>query len=179
MTDISQLSLQEPDPVEWGEYQVGGVPIAPPPAGTYTGSAPDKIDFTATNAGKLMAIVDPIKIIGPTNAGEEIRFTRVSTARYKNRNGSPAGDYLKACGVNPTGPLTNEDYVNLFESTAGRPFQFDLDWEAYDKEDGFSLEGMENFPDDGKGGKSFYVVNPSTGNKLRARARVRRFRPAV
>lgn len=177
MSDISQLALNEPDQLDWDGYQTAGVGKPIPPAGTYTGVAPEKFEYQAKD-GKLVAIIDPIKIVGPSNSGYELRFTRVSTKKYSNRNASPAGDYLKSQGV-LSRPGTNQDYVDAIEATANRPFQFDLDWEAYDKEDGWQLSGMENFPDNGTGGRVTYVTNPNTGNKVYARARIRRFRPAV
>lgn len=176
--DVSQLNLQAPDPIEWDQYQEAGSPQAPPIAGTYTGAV-EKIDITATKEGKLMFVLDPVTIVGPTASGEQVRFTKVSTKKYKNRNASPAGDYLRAHGIVLTHNPSNEEYVTLFESTVGKPFNFDLDWEAYDKEDQTSFEGMETFPVNPDGTRNFFITNPSTGNRVRARARVRRFKSAV
>jgi len=178
-TDISQLNLQEPDQIDWAGYQLqstgGGKAI--PPAGTYQGAAPSTFDYQDKD-GKLVVLMDPITILGPTNAGYALRFTRVSTKKYSNRNASPAGDYLKAQGV-PSQPRTNQDYVDAVESTAGRPFQFDLDWEAWDKETQETLaKGMDAFPDNATGGKQPFIVT-ADGRKVWANARIKRFRPAV
>ena len=174
--DISGLELKPLERLE-GDIQAPGVPQPPPIPGTYVGSAPDTFEYSATKNGDLMVTLGAVKIVAPTNAGFELKFQRASSKTYKNRNSSPAIDYLRACGIT-TIPGSNDELVALVESTAGKPFQFDLDWEAYDKDDQTSIEGYENFPDDGKDGKAFYVKNPNTGNNLRARARIRRFRTA-
>lgn len=178
--DISQLNLDTPDQIDWDQYQgVGtgtGKPI--PAAGTYTVVTPDNIEYDAKD-GKLIAKLDPLKVIGPTNAGYEVRFTRISTKKYSNRNASPAGDYFKAHGLQ-TRPASQQDYLDAFQSTLGRPFQVDLDWEAYDKETRETIaKSMADFPDDGQGGKQRFIVNPATGNKVWANVRVKRYRPAV
>lgn len=178
--DISQLNLDTPDQIDWDNFQTAGTgtgkPI--PPAGTYSGAAPDTFQYQAKD-GKLVVLADPITILGPSNAGYQVRFTRISTKKYSNRNASPAGDYLKAQAV-AAKPMSNEDYLDAFEQTKGRPFEFDLDWEAYDKETGETLaRTMADFPDDGRGGKQRFIVNPATGNKVWANPRIKRFRPAV
>lgn len=179
MPDISQLNLNEPDQVDWAAYQTAsagsGKPL--PPAGTYTGVA-EKFEYQSKD-GKLVVLADPIKIVAPTNAGYDLRFTRISSKKYSNRNASPLGDYLKA-QASLAQPRSNQDYVDAVEQTVGRPFQFQLDWEAYDKETGETLaRTMADFPDDGQGGKQRFITNPATGNKVWANARIKRFLPAA
>ncbi len=177
--DISQLNLQPVETPDFDSYEApsSGSGGAPPPAGTYQGTAPDKFEFTAGNAGQLIVSLDPITIIGPTNAGKQVRFSRVSAKKYSNRNASPLGDYLKSQGVQLTGQPSPQDLADAVERTAGRPFTFDLDWEGYDKEAGETVfRSMDEFPDDGKGGKQYIVKLPS-GATVRANARIKRFRP--
>jgi hypothetical protein len=176
--DISQLNLKEPDPVDWADYApASSGPQAPPPAGTYTVVAPDKFSYGANAEGRLVVTVDPLKIVGPTNVDKVVRFTRVSSKKYSNRNASPVGDYLRAHGIQLQGNPSNQDIADAVEQTAGRPFTIDLDWEGYDKEAGETVyRTMDEFPDDGKGGKQFIVKTP-TGGTVRANARVKRYRP--
>jgi len=177
--DISQLNLQTVETPDFDSYEApsSGSGGAPPPAGRYQGSAPDKFTYKAGNQGQLVVEMDPITIIGPTNSGKQVRFTRVSAKKYSNRNASPLGDYLKAQGVPLAGQPSPQDLADAVEQTAGRPFTFDLDWEGYDKESGETVfRSMDEFPDDGKGGKQFIVKLPS-GSVVRANARIKRFCP--
>lgn len=176
--DISQLNLTEADPVNFDTYEApSSGPKAPPAAGTYQGTAPDKFEFEAGKEGQLIVKMDPITIVGPTSSGAQVRFTRVSAKKYSNRNASPLGDYLKAQGISLSGNPSPQDLADAVEQTAGRPFTFDLDWEGYDKEAGETVyRSMDEFPDDGKGGKAF-IVKTQSGSTIRANARIKRFRP--
>lgn len=147
MADISQLSLQEPDELEWEKYEGPGEgkSFTPPPAGRYIAVAPSgegAFAFATTQQGKLKAQFGPIKIVGGDHDGYEIRYFQASVAKYRNRNGSPLGDYLRSCGVLAQ-PKSNQEYADLVEATAGRQFPIDLDWEGYCKECATEINGYD------------------------------------
>lgn len=136
-----------------------------PKAGRYTVRAPENFPqeaFGATKAGYLSVAVDPT-IVGPTNEGFPIRFTKVS-AKTWNRGGvrvSQLGDYLRACGRRANVSADPQAQADAVEQTANSIYQIDADWRAYCKEDGFQVEGMDRFPSDGNGGKLPYFAHPT------------------
>lgn len=184
MADISNLAnLQAGEPLDWDGYKDSQEAPPPPPKGRYTVRAPEQITFSATQQGFLSAQVDPT-IVGPTAEGYVIKFSRVSAKPFKRGQVtvSQLGDYLRACGITSR-PTTPQEQANAVEQTAGRVYQIEGDWEAYDSETKWTLKGMENFPDDGKGGKSPWVKVPGTGSEtepaktIRANFRVSRYVP--
>lgn len=159
-----------------------------PKAGRYTVQAPDSFPpaaFGRTKAGSLSAQIDP-KIVGPTNEGFTIRFTKVSAKPFKRGNitVSQLGDYLRAVGIR--GKFADEQaQADAVEQTANQVYQVDIDWRAYNNKTGYTLEGMERFPSDGNGGHLPWTVDPNakdetTGEpvKLRANLVVVRYVPA-
>lgn len=154
MADISSLNLAANEPLDLDTYATagGGGNSKFPRKGRYTLRAVDSFPqeaFGTSKAGALTVQIDPT-IIGPTNEGKVLKFTRISAKAYQ-RAGKPVskvGDYLKACGV--SGNLSNAQAIaDAVEATAGAVFEADLDWRAYGKEaDGTVVErdGMENFP---------------------------------
>lgn len=188
MADISALGEMKPvEPLDLENYADNKEFSAIPKAGRYTVQAPDTFPpaaFGRTKAGSLSVSIDP-KVIGPTNEGYTLRFTKVSAKSFK-RNGvtvSQLGDYLRAVGFR--GRLTNEqEQADAVEQTANQIYQVDLDWRAYNKTTGFTLEGMNRFPSDGNGGHQPWTTDPSekdeTGEPVRLRANVTvvRFVPA-
>lgn len=139
-----------------------------PKKGRYTLQAPDNFPpaaFTRTKAGSLQVQVDPT-IVGPTNEGFTIRFVKLSSKPF-DRSGtkvSIVGDYLRACGF--LGRLTDEQAIgDAVESTAGIVYEANLDWRAYSKTTGFSLEGMERFPKLAEGGYQSWIEDPTPNAK--------------
>lgn len=159
-------------------YKEAGSFTPLPPKGTYTVQAPDSFPssaFGATKAGFLSAQVDP-RIVGGAHDGYTIRFTKVSFKPFK-RSGvtvSQGGDYLRACGFR--GRLSDpQSMADAVEGTANRIYRVDVDWRAYNKDTGYSLEGMERFPSDGNGGHLPWCEDPNakdpeTGEPVRLRA---------
>jgi hypothetical protein len=118
--------------------------------------APNKANTALTFA------INPV-IVGPTQEGYELKFNsgRISGKVYQ-RKGKPASqlaDYLKAVGVTGTVPGDPQAQADIVQGTAGMTFEALLDWRAYDKSTGRSVEGMENFPSDGKGGHLPYLLS--------------------
>src|SRR6267154_804625 len=147
MADISALGGLNPvEPLDLENYADTKDFVALPKKGRYTVQAPGEFPqaaFGRSNAGALTAQVDPT-IMGPSNEGYRIRFIKPSAKTYKR------------------GGVTVS--------------QVEEDWKAYRKRtDGsaLSLEGMENFPSDGKGGylpyvddTQDYVLDEATGERV-------------
>jgi hypothetical protein len=150
-----------------------------PVKGRYTLRAPDAFPpaaFSRTKAGALLIQVDPT-IVGPTNEGFALRFTKVSAKPFK-RDGltvSQAGDYLRACGVKGT-IQSEQDLADLIEATAGAVYEAILDWRVYNTKTGFSLQGMQRFPKLADGTYQSWVEDPTgkdeSGNPQRLRANI-------
>ncbi len=139
-----------------------------PTKGTYVLRAPDSFPaaaFSRTKANVLAVQIDPT-IVGPSHEGFTVRFVKVS-AKVFDRNGSKVsqvGDYLKACGF--AGTLSDEQQIaDAIESTAGKTYQAKLDWRAYNKRTGWTLEGMERFPKTADGTYQSWVIDPSEVGK--------------
>lgn len=179
MADISALGeMKQIEPLDLDAYADNKEFTGIPKSGRYTVQAPDNFPpsaFGRTRKGDLSAQIDP-KIVGPTNEGYTIRFTKVSAKPFKRGNVtvSQLGDYLRAAGV--TGKVTDEQVAaDLVEQTANRVYEVDVDWRAYNTKTGFSLEGMERFPSDGNGGHLPWTEDPNakdeqTGEPVRLRA---------
>ena len=71
------------------------------------------------------------------------------------------------------------------ELTANAIYEIEADWRAYNKNTGFSLEGMNRFPSDGNGGHLPWVEDPTEKDdegkpvRLRANLVVSRYIPAA
>lgn len=162
MANIASLTLNAPEPVNLDDYPVLGGGRKFPVKGRYTLRTADAFPqeaFGTSRAGALTVQIDPT-IVGPSGEGRQLRYTRISGKVFQ-RSGKPAsqiGDYLKAVGE--TGVYGSwQDIADAVERTAGRVFEADLDWRAYDKTTGRSVEGMENFPSDGNGGHVPYLLS--------------------
>lgn len=188
MADISQLgNLNTAEPLNLDMYADVKTGASLPPAGRYAVQAPPSFPATAfgrTNAGYLSAQVDPT-IVGPSHEGYTIRFTKVSAKPFK-RSGkevSQLGDYLRATGIGGEVDGSPQAQADAVESTANQVYEVDIDWRAYNKQTQFVLEGMKNFPSDGKGGHLPWCVDPADKDeegqpkRLRANLTVTRFIP--
>lgn len=147
-----------------------------PAAGRYTVQAPTTFPaaaFGRTKAGSLSVQIDPT-VVGPTNEGLTIRFTKVSAKVFKrgDSNVSQAGDYLKACGF--SGELKDEQQIaDAIESTAGSIYEVKLDWRVYNTKTGFSLQGMTRFPKLADGTYQSWVEDPNDTDESGAPKRLR------
>lgn len=190
MADISALGdLNSAEPLDLDIYKDASEGIPLPKKGRYVVQAPDSFPneaFSRTKAGFLSAQVDPT-ILGPTNEGYTLRFTKVSAKTFK-RGGITAshlGDYLRATGRRGQVGNDPQAQAEAVEETANQPYQVEVDWRAYNKSSGYQLEGMERFPSDGNGGHLPWCEDPNekdpeTGKPVRLRANVfvKRFVPA-
>lgn len=177
LADVETLDLDEyPDT---GSFTM-------PTKGKYQVQAPDTFPeeaFGETKAGAMSVEVSPTLVaryedgVAKPVTPLKLRFQRVSAKVFlrKGLKASQLGDYLRACGVR--GKLaSDEDRVNAVAQTANRLYDIILDWRAYNKNTGFSVEGMENFEPDGKGGFLPFVKDPNEkdgeGNPVRVPARL-------
>lgn len=151
--------------VEWGTYDAGKPKTSAkpfPPKGDYTFQAPSVIGddaFKQGAVGQTQVTLDPITIVGGEYAGYAVRFTRLSSKKYGNRNACSMGDYLLST-QSPYRPQTHDQWVTAVQATAGAAFAGYGDWEAYDKVTGQTIcAGMDNFP----------LVDGPDGTKVRQR----------
>lgn len=171
MTDINTLDLKQPDPIDAAQYADGGGKVIPiPPKGTYNLRIND-VEWGGTKDGYLQAtltetVVDP----GKPWDGHEVRYDRVNTKRWPNRERSSIGDLIRACGV-PQLPTGNDGYIQVVNALKGRTYEAGLDWEVY-KSGGPQLKGMEAFPEGPGGTKQDFIYDADGTTKLYARARV-------
>lgn len=193
MADISALGqLNSSEPLDLDKYvdaKAGGSTI--PPAGEYVVRAPDAFPaeaFGKTRNGDLSAQIDPT-IVGPTNEGYTLRFTKVSAKLFpRGKTGdlaSQLGDYLRACGIRGKVPGEPQAQADAVEGTVGRTYKVYCDWRARNKNTGYEVKGMRHFTSDGNGGFLPYTtdpndIDPDTGapRRLRANLEVVRFIPA-
>lgn len=201
MADLSALGNLNPvEPIDLDMYPEarGGFEI--PKAGEYTVQAPDSFpstSFSSTREGNLSVTLDP-KIVDGPHEGFQIKFCKVSAKQFK-RGGvtvSQLGDYLRACGLRQR-LTTVQEQADAVEQTAGRTYRVYINWKAYNKTTGFSVEGMDKFPQIAGNGYQPWTTDPNDyerdeagnillddqGNKvnkrLRANVYVQRFVSAV
>lgn len=200
MANISELgNLNPTEPLDLDSYIDNKEFTGIPAKGRYTVRAPESFPqeaFSLTQEGNLSISLDPT-IVGPTNEGYTLRFTKVSAKQFKRQGvtASQVGDYLRACGVR--GKFnTPQEQVDAVEQTVNQVYQVDVDWRAYNKNTKYQLKGMEHFTKDGNGSylpfcedpgdfekdEAGEVVKDAEGNpahkKLRANAYVERYVPA-
>lgn len=193
MADLSQLgNLQPIEPLTLDQYADNKESTFQlPRKGRYQVRAPESFPATAfsrTKKTKALSVqIDPT-IVGPSNEGFQIKFTRVSATPFK-RDGitvSQLGDYLRAAGVGGT-LKTEQDLGEAVEQTANKVYEVDIDWRAYSNKGGqeFKVEGMESFPRNPDGTYQSWVKHPSekdeNGEPLRVRANlvIDRYVPAA
>jgi hypothetical protein len=168
MADIANFDIAPAEPLSLDDYPTIGARKERkfPNKGRYTLRTTDTFTEESFQPNKantaLTFAIDPT-IVGPTNEGYQLKFSsgRISGKVYqrKGKAASQLGDYLKAVGVSGTVPGDPQGQADLVESTAGALFEASLDWRAYDKSTGRSVEGMENFPADSNGGHLPYLLS--------------------
>ena len=174
---IDPTTLQAPDPEQWDAYDRPALP--PPPSQRYLFRAPETFTYE-DHDGMLRVVVAPLEIIdAPEGTDGRIRFDRCSAKpRTMGRlaGSSRLTDYLRACGVEPVRSQNVQDWVTAIEQTAGAHFEAMLDWDCYDSETKEQLvRTYQDFPDDPEnpGVKLPYGIEPTSGRKVPARARIR------
>lgn len=177
MADVAQTNLVAFDPINYDSYQDGGgsgKSFAPPPEGRYTGKAPiikddgsdtisENNSFGRTAEGYLKLNLDGVELLDGPNPGYKIRFQTISSKKMKNREASQVLDFLRACGV-AARPTNEKELRQACKLASGRPFQFQLNWEAYNK------DTQENYTildaaRDAQGNTLSYVTDPYDSQK--------------
>ena len=160
VADPVQNNLNPFDIIDFESYSDGGTgkSYAPPVEGTYTGKAPVILDdgsdtisatnsFGRTNEGYLKLQLDPIVVVGGPANGYEVRFTRLSSKKFKNKEASQTLNFLRACGIDAR-PKSEAELRQALRMASNRTFQFSLIWEAYNKDADETYSGMDSFPVD-------------------------------
>jgi hypothetical protein len=134
VTDVNELNLGEYEGVDYGtEYQDAATRKITPQPGKYDLQLPTEFKFKKGNAGQLVILMDPLTVVGSEGNGFEIRFTNVSTKKFKNANASQANDVLRNLG-SYAAPAKAKEWQEAFEDLAGKVAdQVDCIWEGYDK----------------------------------------------
>lgn len=167
MANISELgNLEATEPIDLPQYKAVTESQPMPRKGVYTVRAPNTFQFGATKSTppSLSAQVDPT-IVGPTNEGYTLRFTKVSAKSWPDPTThqpvSQLGRYLKAAGLNESIGSSAQEKADAVERTAGAVYKTLVDWRAYCKGCGFQVEGEEKFPTNGNGAPSPWVECPN------------------
>ena len=176
--DVVQTNLKPFDAIDFENYKDGGgsgKSFAPPPEGRYTGRVPiikddgtdvfsDTNDFGRTQEGYLKLRLDPITVIDAKDY--QIRFTNLSSKKFKNREGSQVLDLLRSCGI-AARPQSEAELRSALKMASNRTFQFQLVWEAYNKDAQESYSGMDSgiFKKNEDGTYQPYVTDPYDGTK--------------
>src|SRR3990167_8007749 len=171
MASIGNLSVQPTDTVDISTAYPVSTGRRFPNKGWYTLRTTDTFteeSFTPNKAGTALTVqIDPT-IMGPTNEGYQLKFSsgRISAKTYQrtDRSGKAAtvsglSDFLKATGYMGVVPGEAQAQADLVEQQAGSTFEALLDWRAWDPSTQTEIKGMENFPSDGNGGRTPYVLS--------------------
>jgi len=192
--DVAQMNLNPFDILDFDAYEDGGASTgksyAPPAEGRYTGRVPqlkddgtdtisDANSFGRTAEGYLKVRLDPIEVLDSSANGYQIRFTNLSSKKYAKRNGSQVYDFLRACGIDAR-PRNEAELRAALKAASGRPFQFQLVWEAYNKDTQETTSGSDNFPKDANGQPQPWIRDEfDTNKRWFANGKVRYFVSAV
>jgi hypothetical protein len=135
--DISGLNITQEAPNDyWDQYDVPTAKTAPPILkGEYIFKVPEVgDDFKAGNTkeGFFCFELNPTVTAGPSGIGRKLLYVRRSVKKYTNRQGSQAGDLIKACELDYT-PRTNQEWAQIGPMLAGREFGAVVDLRVYDK----------------------------------------------
>jgi hypothetical protein len=179
LAPVEQLNMDEYQPNRQSTFRL-------PPAGQYTLRAPESFPDTAfgvSKAGALTVQIDPTIAVGEFE-GTTVRFQRVSAKPFLRKGSlvSQLGDYLNAVGISGTFS-TPQDLADAAEMTASQTYEAYLDWNVYNKNTGFKLEGMKNFPKLADGSYQSWVEDPTAVDadgkpvRLRANLSISRFIP--
>jgi hypothetical protein len=123
-------------------------------------SKPERV--RTTQKGDRSFALGPLTFVKSGNSavdGQTIRFYDASVKLFVNKDGGTSnvnaiGKVLRAAGITAK-PQTDEQYQQAVKGLAGRVIPVYIDWEARDRETGYTLRGYSNF--------TVTRTNPETG----------------
>jgi hypothetical protein len=127
----------------WDKYEAPSATQSkgPLPPGRYTLRVPEPGDGFKpgrTGKGAFRLELEPTVVAPAEYAGRLIRFVKLSSEKQPWREGSMAGDLLKAAGLGSQ-PRTVDDWFKVAPSIGGKLFDADIDLSVYDKESGRTI----------------------------------------
>lgn len=166
------INLDAVEQANYADYQDAQTRKPTPPAGIYDVQLPTEFKYKKGNAGQLIILLDPLKIVGGEHDGRELRFTQVSTKKFKNVNASQAADVLRNVG-SVAQPSTVEEWREAYENIAGEvATNVRCIWRGYDKETQVEYD-EKAFPVLEDGTRQDFLelvsVNPATGEEATRR----------
>lgn len=166
------INLDAVEQANYEDYQDAQTRKPTPPAGIYDVQLPTEFKYKKGNAGQLIILLDPLKIVGGEHDGRELRFTQVSTKKFKNVNASQAADVLRNVG-SVAQPSTVEEWREAYENIAGEvATNVRCIWRGYDKETQVEYD-EKAFPVLEDGTRQDFLelvsVNPATGEEATRR----------
>lgn len=127
------INLEAVEQANYTDYQDAQTRKPTPPSGVYDLQLPGEFKYKKGNAGQLIIALDPLKIVGGEHDGRDVRFTQVSTKKFKNVNASQAVDLLRNLG-SVAQPSTVKEWQEAMEGVAGEIATKVLCiWRGYDK----------------------------------------------
>lgn len=176
VNDVNELTIdQSVDQAGYEDYQDAATRRATPPSGRYNLELPKEWKFKKGNAGQLVISVDPLVIVGSgDHDGVQIRFTTVSTKKFKNMNASQAVDLLRNVG-SVAQPVTPQEWQETMQDLSGQITENVLCvWQGYDKATKTEYD-EKAFPvrEDGTRQDYLEITNPETGEVKRVWANLR------
>jgi len=128
------LNLDGVEQANYEDYQDAQTRKPTPPSGVYDLQLPNEFKYKKGNAGQLIILLDPLKIVGGDHDGRELRFTQVSTKKFKNVNASQAVDVLRNVGSVAHPGNSVDEWKSAFEGVAGEvATNVKCIWRGYDK----------------------------------------------
>jgi len=179
MTDLNDLNLDMEVGAAFDEYEKPSNDFRPVDPGEYSliRNTDNDLDWSAMKTGDIYTSVRFIVAGGDFN-GRTI-FDTISTYVGKYRKASSVQDFLAACeydGEPENGKrFTAQEIIDAVNQTVG-PFTAYVDWQGYCPHcDKTVIKSSKFFPRDDDGRLLHVTECPECGEKVTARARVKRF----
>lgn len=184
---VTDTTLRPPDPVDFDKQTTGSGSTRPkmPPQGEFTLLTVDiAADPNEPKNRSKEGYFQPVltyKVVDPGQPHDnyEMRYQRLSTKKWPNKESNSALDYLRAHGIDAR-PTTDAEYASLILQTLNRPFRAMVDWRAYDSATQEKRNGMTSFPQRADGSyQPWFTATGGGDTKVFANAEVKFFKTAV
>jgi len=183
--DISGIQLRDLTPEERVDfsksYEVAGEYQAPPEEGQYL------FQTTALKAAKHkegILAADLTAVVADVASNTQGKGYKVyenggifNIKRSKFRNASNVDDYLRSHGIafDPGSTPTNAEYAQALGLTEGRFFPATIVWEGYCKDCDSTIKGMDQFPKNADGTRSYRRPCATCKKEVFARGKFKRY----